>query len=235
MEDPYNLILILWWRWMESTSCSLPRQHWFGEGYHSFLHFPQSILGKIFNSKKFLKVTNTLFEGHSTRIYMGSNLFRPLWRPHALCQDYIGVVKVNTPLGHFLHLPQPIVDEFEKIIFQHPNPISRSLDSNLHEFEFVSTSIAHIFMLFVGLFLPLWPFCMCAHYACSRGCWVRKNYFPTPTPYFEVAQLEFVWVRICYDLYCTHFYAFCWPIFAFLAILHVCTLCVYPQVTQQVV
>ena len=42
---------------MESTSCSLPRQHWFGEGYHSFLHFPQSILGKIFNSKKFLKVT----------------------------------------------------------------------------------------------------------------------------------------------------------------------------------
>ena len=33
----------------------------------------------------------------------------------------------------------------------------------------------------------------------------------------------------------THFYAFCWPIFAFLAILHVCTLCVYPQVTQQVV
>ena len=34
-----------------------------------------------------------------------------------------------------------------------PHPISRSLDSNLHEFEFVSTSMAHIFMLFVGLFL----------------------------------------------------------------------------------
>ena len=78
MGDPYNLILILWWRWMESTSCSLPRQHWFGEGYHSFLHFPQSILGKIFKLKKFLKVTNNLFEGHSTRIYMGSIFFRPL-------------------------------------------------------------------------------------------------------------------------------------------------------------
>ena len=57
--------------------------------------------------------------------------------------------------------------QFDKIMFLHPHPISRSLDSNLHEFEFISTSIAHIFMLFGGLFLPFWPFCMGAHYACS--------------------------------------------------------------------
>ena len=69
-----------------------------------------------------------------------------------------------------MHVPPSAtgeVVEFEKIIFQHPHPISRSLDSNLHEFEFVSTSIAHIFMLFVGLFLPFWPFCMCAHCVCT--------------------------------------------------------------------
>ena len=59
LEDPYNLILILWWGWMESTSCSLPRQHWFGEGYHSFLHFPQSIRGEIFNSKNSLNSPTT--------------------------------------------------------------------------------------------------------------------------------------------------------------------------------
>ena len=61
MGDPYNLILILWWRWMESTSCSLPRQHWFGEGYHSFLHFPRSILGKIFQFPPYLKVAQLQF------------------------------------------------------------------------------------------------------------------------------------------------------------------------------
>ena len=58
-----------------------------------------------------------------------------------------------------------------KVFFLNPLPISRSLDSNLHEFEFIPTSIAHIFMLFVGLFLPFWPFCMCAHYACSPKCY----------------------------------------------------------------
>ena len=58
---------------MELTSGSLPRQHWFGEGYQSFLHFPQSILGEISNSNKYLKVIHTLLEGRSTRIYMSSN------------------------------------------------------------------------------------------------------------------------------------------------------------------
>ena len=35
-----------------------------------------------------------------------------------------------------------------------------------------------------------------------------------------------------FDLYGTHFYAFYWPIFAFLAVLHVYTLCMFPQVLQ---
>ena len=89
MEDPYILILILWWRWMESTSCSLPRLHWFTEGDHSFLHFPQSILGEIFNSTKFLKVIHTLFEGCSTQIYMSSNLFS------TLCKDFLLFAKTT--------------------------------------------------------------------------------------------------------------------------------------------
>ena len=72
MEGPYNLILILWWRRMEWTSCSLPRLHWCGV---HFLHFPQSILGELFNSKKFWKVSHTLFEGRSTQICMSWNLF----------------------------------------------------------------------------------------------------------------------------------------------------------------
>ena len=87
----------------------------------------------------------------------------------------MGVVKVITPRVHFLHLPQSIVGEpfnSKKIIFLNPHPIWKSLDSNLHEFEFISTSMAHIFMLFVGPFLT------------------------------------------------------------FVASLHVCTLCMYPQVLQ---
>ena len=74
---------------MESTSCSLPRLHSFGEDYHSFVHFPQSIVGEMFNSTKFLKVIHTLFEGPPTRIYMSSNLFRPL------CNDFLLFAKTT--------------------------------------------------------------------------------------------------------------------------------------------
>ena len=87
---------------------------------------------------------------------MSSNLFRPLLHT-SLCF----LLAYFCLFGHFacvhiMHVPPSAtgeVVEFEKIIFQHPHPISRSLDSNLHEFEFISTSMAHFFMLFVGLFL----------------------------------------------------------------------------------
>ena len=117
---------------MESTSRSSPRQHWFAEGYQSFLHFPQSILGKIFNSKKFLKVTNTLFEGRS---------FRPLLHTFLCFLLAYFCLFGHFACVHIMHVPPSAtgeVVEFEKYFFQHPQPILRSLNSNLHEFVFVT-------------------------------------------------------------------------------------------------
>ena len=62
-----------------------------------------------------------------------------------------------------------------------------------------------------------------------------KNFFSNTHTLFRGRSTRICMSLNFFDLYCTHFYAFCWPIFAFLAILHVCTFCVYPQVTQQVV
>ena len=165
MEDPYNLILILWLRWMELTSCSLPRQPWFGEGYHPSLQLPQSVLGEILNSEKFLKVIHALFGGRPTRIYMGCSLLRL----HGCAEGYHSTCSsLELPRIHSWR-----TIKFEKTILLLRYPIPRSLDSNLQEFEFL---------------------CILSG---------------------------------------THFYASYWPIFAFLAILHVCTLCEYLQVTHQ--
>ena len=69
-----------------------------------------------------------------------------------------------------MHLPPSAtyeVVEFERVIFLHSHPILRSLDLNLHEFKFFPTSFSQILMLFVGLFLPFWQVCMCAHCVCT--------------------------------------------------------------------
>ena len=87
---------------------------------------------------------------------MSSNLFRPLLHTFLCFLLAYFCLFGHFACVHIMHVPPSAtgeVVEFEKIIFQHPHPISRSLDSNLHEFEFISTSIAHIFMLFVGPFL----------------------------------------------------------------------------------
>ena len=86
----------------------------------------------------------------------------------------MNVVKVITPLVHFLHFPKSIVGE-----------------------QFNS-----------------------------------KKLFSRPGPYFKVAQLKFACVPIYFDLFCRHFHVFCWPIFAFSAIWHVWTLCMFPQMIQ---
>ena len=52
-------------------------------------------------------------------------------------------------------------------------------------------------------------------------------------PYFEVTRIELACVPIYFHLNCKHFYASYWPLFAFWAIFHVCTWCLYPQVSQQ--
>ena len=101
---------------------------------------------------------------------MSSNFFRPLLHTFLCFLLAYFCLFGHFACVHIMHVPPSAtgeVVEFEKIIFQHPHPILRSLDSNLHEFKFISTSIAHIFMLFVGLFLPFWPFCMCAHCVCT--------------------------------------------------------------------
>ena len=125
MEDPYNLILTLWWRWMESSSCSLPRLHWCGEGYHSTCPFLALLLihsGRSIEFEKFLQLTHTLFEGRLTPICISSNFFRPLLRLLALCQDYIGVVKLITPLVHLLHFPQSVPAELFNLKKNFPTP-----------------------------------------------------------------------------------------------------------------
>ena len=165
-----------------------------------FLHFPQPIVGDLFNSKKNVSNTHTLFRGRSTRICTSSNLLRPLLHTF-LCSllAYFCLFFRHFARVHIMHVPPSAtgeVVEFEKIIFQHPHPILRLLDSNLHEFECVTTSIAHIFMLFVGLFLPFWPFCMCAHCVCTpkshnklcRLCIVSKC---VHQPYLRVTRLKY--------------------------------------------
>ena len=77
--------------------------------------------------------------------------------------------------------------EFENITFLNPHPISRSFDWNLHDFEFISTSIAHIFMLFVGLFLTfvailyVCTLCMCAQVLQVRLLNSKQLFFYTHT------------------------------------------------------
>ena len=132
--------------------------------------FPQVLQVRLLSSKKIFSNTHTLFRGRSTRICMSSNLFRPVLHTFLCFLLAYFCLFGHFACVHIMHVPPSAtgeVVEFGKIIFQHPHPIWRSLDSNLPEFEFISTSIAHMFMLFVGLFLPLWPFCMCAHCVCT--------------------------------------------------------------------
>ena len=98
---------------------------------------------------------------HEFDLY-GTHFYAFCWPIFDICGQFACV--------HIMHVSPSAtgeVVEFEKIIFLLSHPISRLLDSNLHEFEFLSTSISHILMLFVGLFLPFWPFCMCAHCVCT--------------------------------------------------------------------
>ena len=57
--------------------------------------------------------------------------------------------------------------ECKTLIVIHPHPTLRSLDSNPHKFEVILTIFAHMFMLFVGVFLPFKQFCMWTHGVCT--------------------------------------------------------------------
>jgi hypothetical protein len=195
---------LVWWRLILhlAISCTSPNPSWT-------------------NSKKLFSNTQTLFRGRLTRICMSSNLFRPLLHTFLCFLLAYFCLFGHFACVHIMHVPEVV--EFEKIIFQHPHPISRSLNSNSYEFEFVTTSIAHIFMLFVGLFLPFWPFCMCAHCVCTpkshnKLCrlWIiMKCVHP---PYLRVTRLKYVRVWIFFEVYCILFWALFWPFLTFLAI-----------------
>ena len=110
----------------------------------------------------------------------------------------MNVVKVITPLVHFLHFPESIVGELfnSKDHFPDPHPMSSLFDSHLHEFQFISTSIAHFFYDFCLPFFALlailhvWTLCMFPQVIQVRLL-CPKKFFLTLTPYFEVTQLEF--------------------------------------------
>ena len=154
--------------------------------------------------------TPTLFESHSTQMVLNLDFFRillpPFWALFPPIWTFLAIFdtssRVTSRKFFFGWETKP-----KYIRRRGTHPISTMPHSNVHDFEFFSNSIVHIFGLCFGHFGHFWPFLAFPHVSLPpKFFWVGK-----------LSQNEFD--EGAYTLFriCPYFEALFWPFLTFLA------------------
>ena len=141
------------------------------------------------------------------------NFFRILL--HTFLGFVLVIFDIFGPFSHFFtcHFPQIILGwetQPKKIRQRGTNPISNMPHSNMHDFEFISNSMVHIFGICFGHFLTfLAIFSISSRVTPPKLFWVGK---PSPNKFDELAYTLF---RICPTQICMISNLFRTPLYIF--------------------